>query len=308
MNDIMNDSLINFPRSNKHDKNEWPWNIPIFNQTNFDNDDLPSITIITPSFNQGDYIEETIRSIILQNYPKLQYIIVDGGSTDDTLNIIEKYKDWIDVVISESDNGQSHAINKGWKLAKGEITTWINSDDLLAPNCLYEVAKLANSSSSRSLIIGDVINFHKKHQVRIRQRNIVLQKFLFFWSSECIWHQPGIFFPMESITRVGFLDTQYHYSMDFDLLCKILVFSEVVYSDKVFTYFRIHNTSKGVSYPSKTINEKLSIFLRNRNENVNINTLRDYINFFIWLLKFLLKSRQRFNLNFKDIYKLIFNI
>lgn len=102
----------------------------------------PKISIITPTFNQAKYIEHTILSIINQQYPNLEYIIIDGGSTDETIDIIRKYEDRISFWVSEKDNGLYDAINKGFKKATGEIFAWLNSDDIYLPNSLYTVAEI----------------------------------------------------------------------------------------------------------------------------------------------------------------------
>src|SRR5436190_18724174 len=111
-------------------KTGWPWNEETPPPEIMPDDRaLPRVSIITPSFNQGRFIEETIRSVLLQGYPNLEYIIIDGGSTDDSLEIIRKYDPWITLWVSEKDRGQSHAINKGLSKATGEILCWLNSDD-----------------------------------------------------------------------------------------------------------------------------------------------------------------------------------
>ncbi|OYU92630.1 MAG: glycosyltransferase, partial [Bacteroidetes bacterium B1(2017)] len=99
-------------------------------------------TIITPSFNQGEFIEATILSVLNQTYKNIQYIIVDGGSTDNTMDIVNKYRDSIDIIVHEKDKGQSDAINKGFKLSKGDLIGWINSDDILYPTCVENIIKL----------------------------------------------------------------------------------------------------------------------------------------------------------------------
>ena len=103
----------------------------------------PRISIVTPSYNQGQFIEETIRSVLLQGYPNLEYIIIDGGSTDNSVEIIKKYSPWLTYWVSERDRGQSHAINKGFEHASGDILGWLNSDDMLAMGSLRRVAEIS---------------------------------------------------------------------------------------------------------------------------------------------------------------------
>src|SRR6266545_7078787 len=100
----------------------------------------PRVTIVTPSFNQGNFLEATIRSVLLQGYPDLEYIVMDGGSTDNSVEIIEKYSSWLSYWVSEPDSGQSDAINRGLKRASGDFATWINSDDMLCKNALVDHA------------------------------------------------------------------------------------------------------------------------------------------------------------------------
>jgi glycosyltransferase involved in cell wall biosynthesis len=298
----MNNSLVDFPLPPEFKKG-WPWTEP-----NIDKFEIsagkyfPKISIITPSFNQGNYIEETIRSILLQNYPNLEYIVVDGGSTDNTLEILKKYENWIDIIISESDEGQSDAINKGWRLATGDITTWINSDDFLSENTLLSVAEIVGNSGINNIIVGDVLNFYNDRldYFLIKQRNISLKNIIRFWDNKSNWHQPGMFFPMKKIREVEYLDINYHYSMDFDLLCKLLVDTEIIYSNKVFTFFRLHSISKGVEFPQKTIKEKFlisSIYWKLIQENYSIRDLLIVYWFIKLSLKFLFKGKFKLMIN-----------
>src|SRR4051794_29425295 len=107
----------------------------------------PKISVITPSFNQAPFLEETILSIINQDYPNLEYIVIDGGSTDKSVDIIRKYEEKITFWVSEKDNGQSEAINKGFEKATGDIVCWINSDDILLPHALIKVANFFYTNS-----------------------------------------------------------------------------------------------------------------------------------------------------------------
>jgi glycosyltransferase involved in cell wall biosynthesis len=124
-------------------KTGWPWSEEVSQATDMMGDDQPwpCISIVTPSYNQGKFIEETIRSVLLQGYPNLEYIVMDGGSTDCSVEIIKKYEAWLTYWVSEPDHGQSHAINKGFEHAHGEILAWINSDDLYAPGAFRKIGQ-----------------------------------------------------------------------------------------------------------------------------------------------------------------------
>ena len=121
----------------------WPWKEGVTSapQEGLDEDRLPTISVVTASYNQGRFIEATIRSVLEQNYPRLEYLIIDGGSTDESVDMIRRYEDRIDYWVSEPDQGQTHAINKGFERSSGEIMCWINSDDMLCPDALFQVAR-----------------------------------------------------------------------------------------------------------------------------------------------------------------------
>ena len=139
-------------------KTGWPWTVesPQLPDTMPDGKPWPRISIVTPSYNQGQFIEETIRSALLQGYPHLEYIIIDGGSTDDSVGVIKKYQPWLAYWVSEEDRGQSHAINKGFERATGGIMNWINSDDFLAVDALREVAVAFGEASEDTGAIAGI--------------------------------------------------------------------------------------------------------------------------------------------------------
>lgn len=175
-------------------KTGWPWNEESLPELYYSERNWPMVSIVTPSFNQGQFIEETIRSVLLQNYPNLEYIIIDGGSTDDTIEIIQKYEDWIAYWVSEPDDGQSQAINKGIDKAKGEIIGWLNSDDFYLNGAIKRIADICDGSKPQ-FIFGnsilfdnqnnmqwesDVISDHKKFNISIV--DYIIQPSSFFTS------------------------------------------------------------------------------------------------------------------------------
>lgn len=232
------------------DKNGWPWTeeSPQLPDTMFDGSPWPRISVVTPSYNQGQYIEETIRSVLLQGYPNLEYVVIDGGSTDDSAEIIRKYEPWLTYWVSEPDRGQSHAINKGWERTTGEMIAWINSDDLYLP-AIFGAAACAFHRSSGRMVAAPVINFEDGYEVTSPERLIAQQDLSFealvkFWEKRYIYQQPGLFFPREDYLEAGPLDETLRYVMDYEFLCRILRRVQVVYLEEPGARFRLHPASK----------------------------------------------------------------
>lgn len=141
------------------EKTGWPWTEETLPTLYGHQTDWPKITIVTPSYNQGKFIEQTIRSVLLQNYPNLEYIIIDGGSSDDTVKIIKKYTPWISFWQSERDKGQGHAINLGFSIGSGDIHAWINSDDYYLPEAFFQVINTFTRTKA-DFIYGYGLNYH----------------------------------------------------------------------------------------------------------------------------------------------------
>jgi len=140
----------------------WPWTESTPEVTHDENIlRWPKISIITPSYNQGEFIEETIRSVLLQGYPNLEYIVIDGGSTDNTVQILQKYEPFLKY-ISEPDKGQADAINKGLRMATGEIVAYLNSDDVYIQGTFLKIVKIFESRKDIFMVFGDIIHIDKK--------------------------------------------------------------------------------------------------------------------------------------------------
>lgn len=209
---------------------------------------LPRISIVTPSFNQGRFIEETIRSILLQGYPNLEYIIMDGGSQDKTVEIIKRYENKITFWASEKDRGQSHAINNGLARCTGDIFNWINSDDLLMPRALWAVAE-AWTRQRGTIVSGNIEFFNQEGSYECsRACGQTLRNFVRFWErGEFGWGQPSTFLPLNAVRAVGGIREHLKYCMDYDLMVRLLACgTPVTYLDQTLARFRLHDTSKTV--------------------------------------------------------------
>ncbi|MFW5700742.1 MAG: glycosyltransferase family 2 protein [Cyclobacteriaceae bacterium] len=213
-----------------------------------------TITIITPSFNQGHYLEQTIDSVLSQNYPNLEYIIIDGGSTDQSVEIIKKYEKHLAYWVSEPDKGQSEAINKGLRRASGEIVNWINSDDYYEPDALRTVAaafedEQVNVVCGRGKIITeDGIFIRHSRGTDVYEGNLAKT---IGWAR---MDQPETFFRKSALNRIGLLSENLHYLMDRDLWLRYLFLfglDGVKKISDVLINFRLHESSKTVSQKEK---------------------------------------------------------
>jgi glycosyltransferase involved in cell wall biosynthesis len=229
----------------------WPWTVATARlpETMSDGRPWPRISIVTPSYNQANYLEETIRSILLQGYPNLEYLVIDGGSTDASREIILKYQDWLSFWVSEPDEGQSCAINKGLQRITGELFNWINSDDVLLPHSLQTIAE-SHRLNPDSLLAADVLYRDERSgkETTVQQKHIDFRNMVEFWNNTASFHQPGIFIPVHLLKQIGTLDERLHYAFDYELFCRLLsIAASVTYLAEPVATYRIHPASKSVS-------------------------------------------------------------
>ncbi|HZZ98497.1 MAG TPA: glycosyltransferase family 2 protein [Candidatus Saccharimonadia bacterium] len=225
----------------------------------------PKITVITPSFNQGEFIEQTIQSVLTQNYPNLEYIVMDGGSTDNTLRILRSFRGklrWI----SKKDKGQTDAINKGMRLATGDIVAYLNSDDLYTPSALFTVAQIFSEHQDVQWLTGDyeVIDEHGNqiHAVVVTYKRL-LRRFLnrntLLVANSII--QPSTFWRRSFGKKIGPFNDSLRYCMDFEFWLRAFRKSPVFVIPDVLSKFRIHPGSKGGSQFSRQFAEEHAVIL-----------------------------------------------
>ena len=209
---------------------------------------LPKISIITPSFNQGDFIEETIRSVLDQDYPMLEYLVFDGGSTDNTIQILKKYERYL-VWVSRADRGQSDALNQGFRQASGEILAFINSDDRYEPGALHRVGEFMMRHPNAHWVTGKC----RVIDTGGRETRKPITAYKNFWLGMrsyrvlCVLDyisQPATFWRRSVIERVGLFDENLDYSMDYDYSLRVGQYFRLWVINDYLASFRVHPASK----------------------------------------------------------------
>lgn len=215
---------------------------------------FPKISIVIPSFNQGSFIEDTLLSVISQNYPNLELIVIDGGSTDQTVDILKKFNPEIFYWVSEPDHGQTHALVKGFEMATGEIFGWLCSDDLHEPNTLKDVANYFCSHPKARVVYGDcsLIDFYGKPVRPLRE--IPFNRFIWLYSHNYI-PQPSTFWKANLYSKVGGLDLGFEIAMDGDLWIRFAKETEIHHLGKFLSRFRKYPEQKNFAFREITTQE-----------------------------------------------------
>ena len=208
----------------------------------------PKISIVTPSYNQAEFLERTILSVLNQNYPNLEYIIIDGGSTDGSVEIIKKYEKHLTYWVSEKDKGQSDAINKGFQKSTGEILAWLNSDDTYLPGTLLKIGEIFREDSQVEIVYGNMYLIDKADKI-IGERRLTLyifpiSKYGFLHGGFGIY-QPASFWRKKLYYGVGGIHSDFVHCMDNDLFAKFATSgAKFKFIREFLSGFRIHPQSK----------------------------------------------------------------
>jgi glycosyltransferase involved in cell wall biosynthesis len=220
---------------------------------------LLKVSIVTPSYNQGQFIQETIESVLNQTYPNIEYIVVDGGSNDETHQILEKYKSSIDKIIIEPDNGQSDAINKGFRIATGELIGWLNSDDILLPHTVELLIDSYNTHPDAVIFYGDVIVINNEGEIIRTLKPSQCLTYRQLVNGIGMMVQPGSFYRWDIVNKVNMLLPEFYFMMDRDLWLRMLRYGEGIHIGKPVAKFRIHTSSKSSEPPFKYLEEFLKL-------------------------------------------------
>jgi len=238
-------TLIEFPPP-PPGKTGWPWTeessqLP---ETMPGGSPWPHISIVTPSFNQAQFIEETIRSVLMQGYPNLEYIIIDGGSIDGSIEIIKKYEPWMAYWVSERDQGQSHAINKGIQRSKGDILFWLNADDLCMPDAFRLVAQAFHIDPALSLVIGQAHIIDEQSQIIGDLHSRFTSWDELVATPRNLIRQVSTFFARRLFDELGMIDESLHIALDTELLIRFTQFHVPLILDDYLTAYRTHKNAK----------------------------------------------------------------
>ena len=258
---------------------------------------LPKVSIITPSFNQGRFLEDSIRSVLEQDYPNIEYIVVDGGSKDESIEIIKKYQNHFAWWVSEKDKGHADALNKGFSHATGEILAWLNSDDIYFPSAVSEAVSVLISRPQVGMVYGDA-NLIDDSGVTVGQFASKQTSYSQMLRGSVHISQATTFFRAGLWRQVGPLDLSLFFSFDYDLWVKFAKVSQILYVPKLWAKFRIHAEGKTIINDDRCYPDMLRVLEREGGGWLSWLRVRMYARkiMYSWMpWKFRLRLRKLFN-------------
>ena len=224
-------------------------------------DPRPLVSIVTPSYNQAPFLEDTIRSVLGQDYPRLEYIVVDGGSTDGSPAIIEQYADRLAWWVCEPDLGQTDAINKGFAHARGEILAWLNSDDTYLPGAVAEAVAFLQAHPEVGMVYGNANYIDEAGQV-VGQFNARQTSYRRLRRGGVYIPQQAAFFRAHLWRQVGPLDPSFYFAMDYDLWVRIAALAPIRHHPRLWANFRLHGETKSIAEDARCWPEMLRVHRR----------------------------------------------
>ena len=236
----------------------------------------PLVSIVTPSFNQARFLEATICSVLGQDYPNLEYIIVDGGSTDGSVEIIRKFADRLAWWVSEKDKGQTDAINKGFARARGEILAWINSDDIYEPGAVAAAVKYFQEHPEAGLVYGDTHFIDEDGRV-IGKFAARQTDYLRLRRGYVHIPQQAAFFRADLWREVGPLDPSFYFAMDYDLWVRLAARAPIYYTPQSWANFRLHASGKTITADDRCWPEMIRIHRRDGGNWLSVIVAKYYV-------------------------------
>jgi len=257
---------------------------------------LPLVSIITPSFNQARYLEATIQSVLGQDYPRIEYIIMDGGSTDGSVDIIKKYESKLGWWVSEKDKGQTDGINKGFARAKGDILAWLNSDDTYEPKAVGAAVKYLIEHPEAGMVYADA-NFINETGRVIGRFNSAQTDYRLLRQGYVHIPQQTMFFRASLWKEVGPLDPSFYFAMDYDLWTRIAQRAPLAYVPQIWANFRLHTSGKTIAADDRCWPEMLRVHYRDGGRFFSVIVAKYYIRKLVaplwnWRRRMMLKPQK----------------
>jgi len=236
----------------------------------------PLVSIVTPSYNQARYIEVTMQSVFAQDYPRIEYLIVDGGSQDGTVDIIRKHESKLAWWVSEKDKGQTDAINKGFGRARGEILAWINSDDTYEPGAVSAAVKYLQEHPEVGMVYGNCNFINEAGQV-IGEFNSAQTNYRLLRQGYVHIPQQTMFFRADLWNQVGPLDPSFYFAMDYDLWTRIAARSSIQYVPQTWANFRLHTSGKTILADDRCWPEMVRVHYRDGGSFLSVIVAKYYL-------------------------------